>query len=79
MNDKCFNCNTTGTDFFGFKICASCKKKLRLFTDKTVAEHIRKFTKSGYQKDVQEKLALLESDYIKKKIKLLDILQKIEM
>ena len=77
MKNKCFNCDNTGSDLFGFTICNSCKKDLRLFTDKTIENHIKKFSKKGYEKDVNDKLALLENVYIKKKIKLLDILDKL--
>ena len=77
MENKCFNCDNIGTELFGFTICNSCKKGLRLFTDKTIKKHIEKYSKSGYEKDVKDKLALLENVYIKQKIKLLDILDKL--
>ena len=77
MNNKCFNCNENGTQLFEFTICNSCKKGLRLFTDETIEKHIQKFTKKGYKKDLAKKLELLEKTYIKKKIKLLDILDKL--
>ena len=78
MNNKCFNCNNNGAELYGFIICDSCKKELRLFTDKTIEKHIKKYTHKGYEKDVKEKLSLLENVYLKKKIKLLDILTKLE-
>ena len=78
MEKKCFNCDNIGTEFFGFTICDSCKKDLKLFTNKTIKKHSKTFTKSGYEKDVKGKLALLENVYIKQKIKLLDILEKLK-
>lgn len=78
MNSKCFNCNQKGTEFYGFIICNLCKKNLRLFTDKTIKKHISKFTKPIYQKEIDNKLNLLEIDFIKKKIKLLDIQNKLK-
>ena len=78
MEKTCFNCDNIGTDFFGFTICNSCKKDLKLFTNKTIEKHSKTFTKSGYEKDVKRKLALLENVYIKQKIKLLDILDKLK-
>ena len=78
MENKCFNCDETGAEFYEFIICDSCKKKLRLFTDKTVEQHIKKFTKPLYKKEIKRRIVLLEKDYKKKKLKLLDILNKLE-
>lgn len=78
MHHPCFNCHENGTEFYGFIVCDTCKKELRLFTDKTVERHNKKITKGAYQKEVKDRLALLENVYIKKKIKLLDLLAKIE-
>jgi len=77
MNDSCFNCNEKGTSMHGYFVCDSCKKKtLRLFTKKTVEEHILKFTKSAYLKDMERRLFNLEKEFIKKRMKLLDALDK---
>lgn len=50
-------------------ICESCKKDLRLFTDKTIEKHIQKFTKPIYEKEIRERIIHLEKDFIKKKDK----------
>ena len=76
MNDSCFNCNEKGTSMHGYFVCDSCKKTLRLFTKKTVEKHISKFTKSAYLNEMERRLFNLEKDFIKKKIKILDALDK---
>ncbi len=78
MSNSCFSCNEKGHKFHGYIICDSCKKKLRLFTDETVRKYVMKFTKSKYEKEIRNKLISLEKNTIKQKIKLLDILTKLE-
>ncbi len=78
MSNSCFSCNEKGDEFHGYIICNSCKKKLRLFTDETVRKYVMKFTKSKYEKEIRNKLISLEKNTIKQKIKLLDILTKLE-
>lgn len=78
MTKKCFNCGQNGTELYGYVICEACKKDLRLFTDKTIERHVAKFTKQAYKKEIEERLAFIETDVIKKKIKLLDILYKLD-
>ncbi len=78
MVNQCFNCKKEGNELYRFIVCDSCKKELRLFTPKTINKHIEKFSKEGYELGVKEKLDALEMEYIKKKIKLLDILDKLK-
>lgn len=78
MTDKCFNCDNKGTEFYDEIICNTCKSKLKLFKEETVKKYSTKFTKPVYKKEIKDKLLLLEKDFIKKKIKLLDILSKIK-
>lgn len=77
MNDECFNCGEPGHKFYGYTVCDSCKKELRLFTDKTVGKYVEKYSESEYREEIKERLSLVEKDFIKKRIKLLDILDKI--
>lgn len=79
MSRNCFNCSRKGKELYGFTVCDACKNELRLFKDETINRHIKKYTKPEYKKNVQQKLTKLESEYVKKKIKLLDILTKINM
>jgi hypothetical protein len=78
MSYNCFNCKEEGKPLHGFVVCDSCKKKLQLFTNETIEKHAKKFTKSACRKDIMSKLELLESVYLKKKIKLLDILSNLD-
>jgi len=77
MISQCFNCNKKGKEFYGFTICKACRKALRLFSDNTLEKHIFKFTKPVYQKEINERLSILEKNFIKKKIKLLDIQKRL--
>jgi len=62
---------------YGYNICDSCKSKLGLFTDETIRKHISAYKKSSkynsYEEEINDRLILLENDYIKKRIKLLHI------
>lgn len=69
---KCFNCGQNGKDLYGYIICDSCKSNLRLFTNDTIQRY---YTESpeNFPKEIQRRLAYLDTDYIKKRIKLLHI------
>jgi len=75
---KCNLCWKEGRELYSYIVCDECKKKLRLFTEKSVQKYIEKFWKNNYNTDIENRLKSLESDYIKKKIKLLDIKEKIK-
>ncbi len=72
--ESCFQCGENGTDMYGYTICDSCKNKLRLFTDKT----IKKYLSPSFEEDIRNRLILLDKDYTKKRIKLLNILERLE-
>jgi len=77
----CFQCGKQGTDLFGYTICESCKSKLGLFTDETIKKHISLYqsTKNhSYEEEIRERLIFMEKDYIKKRIKLLNILERLK-
>jgi hypothetical protein len=79
MSNSCFQCGEKGENMYGYIICDSCKSKLGLFTDETIKKYISLFKKTkkhSYEKEVQNKLDLLENIYIKKKIKLLSIQER---
>ncbi len=75
---KCFNCGEKGTKFYGYFICDPCKSNLRLFTDKTIQKYNTKNPKK-FSKEIQDRLVLLEKDYIKKKIKLLHTQEQLKL
>jgi hypothetical protein len=82
MKNICFQCGNPGGNMFGYYICDSCKAKLGLFTDEKIKQHITLFANStkkrSYIEEINYRLNFIENDYIKKKIKLLHILERIE-
>jgi hypothetical protein len=82
MNNSCFECGDKATDMFGYMICDSCKSKLGLFTDETIKKHISLYEttkkKRSYKEEINYRIDFIEKDYIKKKIKLLYIKDRLE-
>jgi len=81
MNDAiniCFQCKSEVgvVVMYGYSICESCKKKMGLFTDKKIEEY--KKNDPSFKEDMIRRLGVVEKDYIKKKIKLLYILNKLK-
>jgi hypothetical protein len=77
----CFQCGKQGADMYGYTICDSCKSKLGLFTDETIKKHITlyNFSKNqSYENEILDRLSFIDKDYIKKKIKLLHILERLK-
>jgi len=82
MNTKkqCFQCGEDGTDIYGYTICDTCKSKIGLFTDETIKKHILLYNESknnSYAEEIEDRLIFIEKDYIKKKIKLLSIQERL--
>lgn len=82
MSDLCVLCEKSqGRDFYGFLICESCQSKLRLFDDKTIQRYILEYDNNrdfSFEDEMDRRLKILEKDYIKKKVKLLYIKNRIE-
>ena len=80
MKKICFQCGRPGKDLCGFTICDSCKSRLSLFTDETIKKHIALYTAKGrsYEAEIARRLDFIEKDYIKKKIKLLHIQERLK-
>lgn len=74
--DNCFNCGDPGKHVHGYTICDSCLSKLKLFTDQTIQKHSVK-NPEAYKKDIESRIAFIDKDYIKKRIKLLHILDRL--
>ena len=75
---KCFNCGKiTSKEMYGYFICKSCKTKLRLFNDKTIKKYYLK-NPEKFSKEVDRRLDLIDKDYIKKKIKLLNVKEQLK-
>jgi hypothetical protein len=82
MTTKCFQCGNSGTDMYGYTICDACKSKLGLFSDETIEKHCQKYETDpdtrSYEEEIKYRLKYIETDYIKKKIKLLHILSRLQ-
>ncbi len=79
---SCFQCGKKGATMYDYVICDPCKSKLGLFTDKTINKYISLFEKSeechSYKEEIRDRLINFEKDYIKKRIKLLYIQERVE-
>lgn len=79
---KCFNCASDGSLLYGTPICNSCKSDLRLFTDDTIIRQQREYKASdkyaSYRDEISDRLKILELDYLKKRIKLLHVLERLD-
>ncbi len=82
MAKKCFDCGEKGADLYGHIVCDECKSSLGLFKDETIKKHIAKYagspSKPSYEEEIQERLEFLGKDYIKKRIKLLHVLDRLK-
>lgn len=80
---KCFNCGAeTSNQRYEITICPACEQDLRLFTDATIARQKAEYKTSekyaAYGDEIADRLVFLEKDYLKKKIKLLHVLEWLE-
>ena len=73
--EKCFNCGKPGDDFFGETICDQCKLGLRLFSDATIRKQMS-LNPKGYIDELNTRLEVVESEYIKSKLKLQYLLER---
>jgi len=77
MPKTCYNCGKeTEKELFNYPICDSCKSKLKLLTEVTIKKHYFK-NPEEFSKEIQRRLDFIEKDYINKKIKLLNVKEKI--
>ena len=78
----CFQCGNKGIDMYGYIICDSCKAKLGLFTDETIKKHIILYKsplkRRTYEEEINYRLDFINKDYIKKRIKLLHIQERLK-
>lgn len=74
----CFRCHKKENlnKLYDFSICNTCKQELTLMTNETIKKHLQ--NNPSFKKEAQSKLDILETEYARKKIKLLHILEKIE-
>ena len=65
---------------FGFPFCQSCRAKLGLLSDKTIAKHIQRYKtekEHSYEDEVARRLASIDKNVALQKVKLLHILERI--
>ena len=85
---SCFKCAEpmkTENTLLGYPICQTCERRLVLMQDKTVLKHKNIFDAArklddnlpSYLENVEEALQQLERDYIRKRIKLLHIKERL--
>ena len=78
MAKQCFNCRKeTENSLQGYPICESCKSKLKLFSDKTIKKYYLK-DPDKFSKEIERRLDFIEKDYMKKKIKLLNVKEQLK-
>ena len=80
---KCFICNAEAySQLFGIPICTLCASELRLFTDDTIRRQVANYKASeryaSYRDEISDRLAFVEKDYLKKNIKLLHVLDRLD-
>ncbi len=73
--EKCFNCDRPGQELYGYPICDKCKESLRLFSDATIRKQMST-NPQGYISELVARLEVVESEYIKSKIKLNYLLER---
>ncbi len=81
--EQCRLCgNGDSDDLYGYAICDECKSGLGLFTDQTIKKHVSMYgdpaKKHSYEEEIVERLDFIEKDYVKKKIKLLHVLDRLK-
>jgi hypothetical protein len=78
---SCFACGAEAEEMYGYLICEKCKSKLGLFTDDTIKRNTQEFMDSSrhsYLDEINRRLDIMDKDYIKKRIKLLHIKDRLE-
>ena len=74
---SCFNCGKKGKDKYDYTICDPCKTKLKLLSDETIKKY-NSLDPKEFSAEIQRRLDFVEKDYIKKRIKLLHIQERLK-
>ena len=79
----CFRCEKDCADLemYGYFVCQQCKSKLGLFRDETIKKYVLsdKFgSKASFVKEIQRRLDFVDKDYIRKRIKLLHVQERLK-
>jgi len=80
MKKGCIYCRGKGEEFYGYVICQGCRSKLGLFTDKTIERQASEYAggKKAYEEEIRRRLEFIETDYVKKKIKLMHVMDRLK-
>ncbi|MEQ9405618.1 MAG: hypothetical protein RIM99_18660 [Cyclobacteriaceae bacterium] len=86
----CFRCGETEQgsleNLYGYTVCKACQGDLKLYQDITIKMHISAFKKArlinpkklSYKEEVDYRLVEMEKDYIRKRIRLLHIQDRLK-
>lgn len=78
----CFQCGNKGTELYGYIICDSCKRKLRLLTDQVIAKQSALYSnpikKHSYADEIRGRLNYIDKKHIEQRIKLLHVLERLD-
>jgi hypothetical protein len=80
MSNICVVCGENGKEYLGYIICNKCLSKLKLLSDEKIKKYLAvNKLKNGrsFEEEIKFRLILIEKDYIKKKIKLLHVMERI--
>jgi hypothetical protein len=90
MNQLTYNCTLCNSKnevelLFDYPVCGKCKKRMGLFQDATIKKYYLEFEQGlkdgtkdiSFEGEMKRRLDYIEKDYIKKKIKLLHVLDRL--
>ena len=67
-------------NLYGYYFCDRCQSKLGLHSDKTILKNAALYDQSkpiSYEDEVVNRLQFMEQDFVKRKVKLLHILERL--
>jgi len=78
----CCQCEAHGqmSNLYGYSFCDRCQSKLGLHSDKTILRNADSYDQSNpisYEEEVVHRLQIMEKDFVKKRVKLLHILERL--
>ena len=79
---SCSQCGAQSklSNLYGFVFCVRCESKLGLHSDKTILKNADGYATSkpvSYEEEVVERLQKMDRDFIKAKVKLMHILERL--
>lgn len=90
MKNQCDQCGNKNAgqlvELFEYTVCQSCKAILGLLKDETIRKHVKRYAKAqeevpenpSYANEVSYRIDILAENYIKTRIKLLHIQQRLQ-